>query len=323
MDLVNLITKSIRMKRFLAVFCILFISFSGISQDTVTFLPHWLPQAQFAGYYMAVEKGFYENHGIHVDVLFGGPNFPVKNMVNDKEVDFCSDFLSGGIKNYCNLKNIVNIGQLSNRSALMFIARKSSGIEAPEDFNAKKIGIWRSDFQELPLAFLRKFNIEAEIIPITSTVNLFLLGGIDIMCVMWYNEYHQVINSGIEFDELNTFFFTDYDLDYPEDGIYCKRSFYNQNPDLCKEFLKATFEGWKYAFDHKNEAIDYVIKHMRDNNVPANRAHQLWMLNRMQDIIDVENNVGELNFDDYMKTAEILLESKEIDYIPDFKDFYK
>ena len=72
----------------------------------------------------------------------------------------------------------------------MFVSRKSSGIETLEDFNGKKIGIWRSDFQELPNAFLKKFNIDAEIIPITFTVNLFLMSGVDILCVMWYNESH-------------------------------------------------------------------------------------------------------------------------------------
>ena len=299
------------------------ITFLSFSQDTVTFLPHWLPQAQFAGYYMAAEKGIYRDYGLHVDILTGGPNFPIKDMIITTEVDFASDFLSGGIKNYCRNKNIVNIGQLSHRSALMFIARKSSGIETPEDFNGKKIGIWRSDFQELPMAFLEKFDIEAEIVPITFTVNLFLRGGVDIMCVMWYNEFHQVVNTGIDFDELNTFFFTDYGLDYPEDGIYCKKELYNSNPELCKRFLKATIEGWKYAFEHKNETLDVVIGLMRENNVAANLAHQRWMLSRMEDIIDVKSNEAVLGFDDYMKTAEILMNCKQIKFIPDYKDFYK
>ncbi len=310
------------MKQILTVFLSL-VTFLTYSQDTVTFLPHWMPQAQFAGYYMAVEKGIYKEYGLHVEILTGGPNFPIKNMIDKEEVDFVSDFLSGGIKNYCRFGNIVNIGQLSHRSALMFIARKSSGIETPEDFNGKKIGIWRSDFQELPMAFLEKFNIKAEIIPITSTINLFLRGGIDIMCVMWYNEYHQVVNTGIDFDELNTFFFTDYGLDYPEDGIYCKRKFFNSNPELCEKFVKATMEGWKYAFEHKEEAVRIVLKLMRDNNVPANSAHQLWMLNRMMDIIDPKNNTLVLDFDDYMETATILLDSKQIEFIPDFNNFYK
>ncbi len=300
-----------------------FIAFVSFSQDTVTYMPHWLPQAQFSGYYMAAEKGIYEKYGLYVDILTGGPNFPIKDVIQDKNVDFVSDFLSGGIKNYCRYKNIVNIGQYSQRSALMFIARKSSGIETPQDFNGKRIGIWRSDFQELPMAFLKKFNIEAEIIPITFTVNLFLRGGVDIMCVMWYNEYHQVVNTGIDFDELNTFFFTDYGLDYPEDGIFCKAEFFEKNPELCESFVKATMEGWKYAFEHKNETLDVVIALMRENNVAANRAHQQWMLNRMQDIIDVENKNEKLDFDDYMKTAEILLNSNQIEFIPDYKVFCK
>lgn len=311
------------MRNFLVLILAISFSASVFAQDTVTYIPHWLPQAQFAGYYMAAEKGIYEKYGFHVKILVGGPNYPMKEAIQRGDVDFASDFLSGGIKAYCRNENIVNVGQISRRSALMFIARKSSGINSPEDFNDKKIGIWWSDFRELPFAFLKKFNIEADIVPITSTVNLFLRGGIDIMCVMWYNEYHQVINSGIDVDELNTFFFTDYDLDFPEDGIYCKKAFYDRNTELCQNFVKATLEGWKYAFEHKDEALNVVLRHMKESNVPANRSHQKWMLNRMEDIIQIEENNGSLDFDDFMATSEILLESKQIESIPDFEDFYK
>jgi NitT/TauT family transport system substrate-binding protein len=291
----------------------------------VRYLPHWLHQAQFAGYYMAKEKGIYEKYGLDVEILPGGPNAPAIEELVDGEADISSAFLSGAIKAEARGMDIVNIAQLSQRSALMFIARKSSGINAPEDFNSKKIGIWRSDFRELPMAFLEKYNIEAEIIPITSTVNLFLRGGIDVMCVMWYNEYHQVLNFGINADELAVFHFLDYELDFPEDAIVCTQSYFQDNTMLCRKFVNATFEGWNYAFENKQESLEVVIRYMEDYKIPANRAHQAWMLSRMEDILLADSNAitGELRHDDFIYTAGVLLESGAIEKVPDFQKFNK
>jgi NitT/TauT family transport system substrate-binding protein len=291
----------------------------------VRYLPHWMHQAQFAGYYMAKEKGIYEKYGLNVVILPGGPNAPAIESLVAGETDITSGFLSGAIKAEARGLDVVNIGQVSQRSALMYIARRSDSIFEPQDFNNKKIGIWRSDFKELPVAFLEKYDIEAEIIPITSTVNLFLKGGIDVMCVMWYNEYHQVINHGINEDELITFNFYDHDLDFPEDAILTQQSYFQENTMICRKFVQATFEGWAYAFENKNEAIDVVLKYMKAYKIPANRSHQTWMLSRMQDILLADSSVmtGELKHDDYIKTAGVLLESGAIEKIPVFQKFNK
>lgn len=289
----------------------------------IKYIPHWLPQAQFAGYYMAKEKGIYDKYGLDVTILTGGPNYPCVPILEEKTTEIASMFLSGAIKGMAAGVDLVDIGQLSQRSALIFIAKSESGIRTPQDFNGKKIGIWRSDFQELPMAFLKKYNIEAEIVPITSTVNLFLRGGIDVMCVMWYNEFHQVLNFGINPDELEIFHFIDHDLDFPEDGIYCLRSYYDENREACDSFVKASIEGWQYAFEHEEETLDMVLKYMQDAKVPANRVHQKWMLKRMKDIFMPfgKEMTGHLYEDDYYLTAYVLLESQSIDSIPDYNKF--
>ncbi|MCF8386863.1 MAG: ABC transporter substrate-binding protein [Bacteroidales bacterium] len=292
---------------------------------SVRYMPHWLHQAQFAGYYMAKERGIYEQYGLDVTILMGGPNFPAVPTLTEDRAEFTSMFLSGAIKARARGVKVVNIAQMSQRSALIYIAKKSSGITSPEDFNNKRIGVWRSDFQELPRAFLNKYDIEAEIVPITSTVNLFLKDGVDVMCVMWYNEYHQVLNFGINEDELNVFEFHDHDLDFPEDGIICLEKFYNENTDVCRNFVEASIDGWNYAFEHKEEALDLVISYMEAANIPANRAHQKWMLNRMEDIFKADNGVinVQLKKADYDQTARILLNSAAIEHIPDYDEFNK
>lgn len=291
----------------------------------VRFLPHWLHQAQFAGYYMAKEKGIYERFGLDVEILPGGPNAPAIEMLVAGDIDITSAFLSGAIKAEARGMDVVNIAQLSQRSALMYIARASSGINSPEEFNNTKIGIWRSDFRELPMAFLEKYDIKAEIVPITSTVNLFLRGGIDVMCVMWYNEYHQVLNFGLDEDELSTFHFHDFELDFPEDAVVCTQEYFQENTMVCRKFVNATIEGWNYAFENKQKALDVVIRYMEEYNIPANRAHQHWMLNRMEDIFLADSSVmtGELKHDDFIYTAGVLLESGAIEKVPVFQKFNK
>jgi NitT/TauT family transport system substrate-binding protein len=311
------------------VLCMLGIIYASTLQAQelfkISYMPHWSHQAQFAGYYMALEKGIYEKYGLDVKILDGGPSAPMDKVFENNLADFGSDFLSGAIKIRSGGTPIVNIAQLSQMSALIFVAKKKSGIDDVNQFNGKKIGIWRSGFTETPMAFLNQFNINAQIVPITSTINLFLNDGIDIMCVMWYNEYNRIYNSGINFDELNTFFFNDYGFDIPEDGIYCSESFYEEHPEVCEKFVDATIEGWYYAFAHEDETLDLVLKIMHAFNISANRSHQRWMLERMKDIFITDDGKisGKLKKEDYLKTAKILKNSGAIDAYDSFENFYK
>jgi len=303
-----------------------FFAFKGFSQpDTVRFLPHWLHQAQFSGYYMAKEKGFYMDAGLYVDILFGGPDHTTYMCIENNSADFYSHFLSGAIEAYDKGYENINICQLSQRSALMYVSKRSSGLEHPSDFIGKKIAIWNAGFRELPLIFLKKRNIDAEIIPIKSTINLFLKGGIDVMCVMWYNEFHQILNAGINEDELNAFHFSDYGMNYPEDGIYCRRDYYMENQDVCRRFIEATLKGWQYAFENKQETVAVVIGYMNRFNIPANHAHQSWMLNRMQDVMLTNGSTmmtGSLNLYQYQEVGKTMLEYGCISKIPDYERFY-
>ncbi|MDP2423288.1 MAG: ABC transporter substrate-binding protein [Bacteroidales bacterium] len=291
----------------------------------VRYMPHWLHQAQFAGFYMAKEKGYYTNLNLDVIILDGGPTYPVKAVIEKDLAEFTSMFLSRALEiRHTENMPIVNLCQLSQKSALVFVARKSSGIEKIADFNGKKLGVWRSDFQELPKAFLRKYDLAVEVVPITSTINLFLSGGLDIMTMMWYNEYHQLYEAGIDFEDLNVFFFIDYDLNFPEDGIYCREETYNKHPDICARFVQATIEGWKYAFKNKEETLGVVIRYMKHGNIPVSKAHQRWMLNRMEDILTENGNISapDLKKADYLNTANTLFNQGAITKFDPYEEFF-
>jgi len=291
-----------------------------------SFLPQWVPQAQFAGYYIAYEKGIYKKYGIDLTIIPGGPGRQSSDFLKNHKADFVTLWLASGIQLRSRGIKLINIAQIVQRSALMFVAKKSKGILTPYDINGKKVGLWDSVFQIQPRAFFKKFNLKVKVVHQSYSVNLFLRDGVDVASAMWYNEYHTILNSGINPDELSTFFFSKYGLNFPEDGIYTLEDFYKKDPNLSRSFVKASIEGWKYAFSHPKEALSVVMKALSREHIPANMAHQKWMLDRMKDIImpkDAQIPMGKLMVEDYNRVANILKEERLIKRIPDFSSFYK
>lgn len=315
------------MRLFAALLSFLFwVNIFSQNMQKITFVPHWVPQAQFAGYFVADELGFYKKRGIDLTILPGGPKISSSALIQEGKVDFSLMWLSNAIQLRANNIKIVNIAQIVNRSALMLISKKSSGINNPKDMDGKKIGIWGGDFQIQPMAFFKKYKLNVKTIMQGNSINLFFFDGIDVTTAMWYNEYHTILNSGINENELNKFFFADYGLNFPEEGIYCSEEFYDKNPDLCRYFVEATLEGWKYAFEHPDFAIDVVIKHIKKVNLPVNKSHQQWMLGRMNDLMFTSNKLsdfGVLQINDYLLVARKLYEEKLIDHIPSYYELYK
>lgn len=278
-------------------------------QEKLTFTPHWLPQAQFAGYYVALAKGFYQEEGVEVEIKHPSASVMATEALNNGDADLISLFLITALGNYDEASPLVNVYQLSQNSALMFVTKKKHGISKLSQLDGKRIGIWESGFDEVPMALMRENNCEVSWVPILSTTNLFLADGIDAMTVMWYNEYDQIYNSGLDRDEVNTFFMSDYGFNVPEDGIYCLQSTYDERKEDIKKFTLATERGWAYAADHKEETLALVLEQMKEAHIPCNMAHQSWMLDCVLELIAPgEKKVarGELSEADFIKTKQIL-----------------
>jgi NitT/TauT family transport system substrate-binding protein len=295
------------------------------SLKKATFIPQWAPQAQFAGYYVAYGKGFYKNNGIDLTLLQGGPGRITSDFLVKGKVDFATMWLSNGIRMRASGDEIVNIAQIIQRSALLLVAKRSSNIRTPQDMNGRKVSLWGGDFQVQPKAFFKKYNLRVKVIPQSFSVNLFLRGGVDVASAMWYNEYHTILNAGLDPEELTPFFFYEYGLNFPEDGLYTLKKTLRKDPDLSRAFVRASLEGWVYAFSHPQESLDIVIKFMGQAKAPVNRTHQMWMLRSMKDLIlppDQSDSFGILQPSDYQRVAQELKESGFIKRIPDFRSFF-
>ena len=293
----------------------------------VSLIPQWMPQAQFAGYMVALKKGFYREAGLDLTLLPGGPGRPSLECVINGQASFATGWLTTAIQRRAAGAPLVNLAQIVQRSALMLVTLRSSGIHRPRDLNGKRVGLWGGDFSLPPWVFFRKHEIrDIRIVPQYHSIDLFLKGGLDAASAMWYNEYHLMINSGIDPDELNTFMFAEDGINFPEDGLYCREELLQAAPEVCGAFVLASLRGWTYTFEHPEEALTIVMDSVRDSGVGANTAHQRWMLARMADIIRPRGpgaRLGRLDPDDYNQVGRVLMEKGLIDSLPPYIDFFK
>lgn len=316
-------------RRLIFICLVLLVSKISCGQlSKITFTPHWIPQAQFAGYYVALDKGFYAEEGLDVQIVHPSASIYAIDVLKAGKADVVSSFLMDGIKARVKGIPLVNIAQLSQHSALMMVTKKTSGIDQIKEFHNKKLGIWSSGFDDIPVAFMRENNYDIELVRILSTINLFLMDGVDALTVMYYNEYDQIINSGINEDELNTFFFSDYGFDIPEDGIYCMEQLYLERNDDLKKFVKATLKGWEFTAQNKDYTIDLVVAQMNKAHLPNNKAHQRWMLDKVLELLSPGGkNIqkGHLLEQDYYRALNIIKSDIDLGGKPDIKieEFYK
>lgn len=291
-------------------------------QRSVVFQTQWLHQSQFAGYYVALKKGFYRSRGLDVHIEMGGPERPAAEMLDKGKIDFTSMFLTTALSEWEAGKHIVNLAQLSQKSALLWVANKNSGINKLQDLNGKRVGLWYSDFREPSMILIKQQNLQIQVKPVGWTINMFLKGGVDAMNMMSYNEYDVLINSGIKADDLTVFALADLGVNIPEDGIYCKQEYYQANKQVCDDFATGSLEGWRYALEHEEETLAIVLEYQNQEHLPANIPHQRWMLAKMKELILAKpEQFGILSQQSFQESTRLMQESGFIQTIPEYSRF--
>lgn len=287
------------------------------------YCPKWQPHAQFAGIYMALEKGFYAQYGLDVQIQGLMQASDAIDSLASGYLDIIHiDLLAAIIANRETTK-LVNIGQVTQKNSMLLVAKRSPQMNSIADFEGKKLGIWRSSSNLITRAFLKEEGISMQFVPIDWSINLFLQGAVDVINAMRYNEYYQMLQAGLKEEDL---FIADlHELGYtiPDGGFYVKPEFYSKHPEQCKAFMQATKDGWLYAFSHPEETIDVVLGQMQKANIRANRAHQLWTLQEMKKtVMPSAAEIGILKREDYQKALRLL--KQEMDFSRDipFEEFY-
>ena len=274
------------MNKLLITTLLLLLSLIGNAQRIV-FTPQWTPQSQFAGYYVAQEKGFYKEAGVEVDFQHPSASYSAANRLFEGSSNMITQQLVQAMIAIDRGIPMVHVLQTSQRNSLVLVS-KSDSIRTIDDLKGKKVGVWKSGFGDLAYIMDSEKDLDIQWIPYLESVNLFLSGAIDATLAMSYNEFLKIRVAGHEDKPVIRFSETEYD--YPEDGLYVSTDFYQRYPDKVKAFAEASRKGWEWAHEHPEETLDIVMKWAERENVHTNRIHQQWML---EQILEIQCKDGE------------------------------
>jgi len=295
---------------------------SGGDLDKVTLQSKWVVQAQFAGYYAALDQGYFEDEGLDVDIRPGGPDIVPEQVVLGGQADFGINWLDSTLATRDKGQNIVNIAQVFTRSGMTEVTWKDTGLDQITDLKGKKVGVWLGGNEHKLFAALNKNGIDpqkdAEIVAQPFTMDLFLNREIDAAAAMTYNELAQVLESKdpdsgdlYTIDQLNVMKMSDLGTGALEDGVFVREDWIGDenNQDIAKRFLKASFRGWAYCRDNPDKCVDIVL----DNGPTLGEGHQRWMMNEINKLIwPAPAGIGVMEPESWNITKQIALDGKVI-----------
>ncbi len=257
--------------------------------DSVTLQLQWVTQAQFAGYYVALDKGWYRDEGIDLTIIPGGPDLTPVDLVSSGTRDFATALLADLASNVQAGKPVIGIAQIQQRNGLLLIAKKESGIVGPKDFAGKKVGVWLGSWEAQFDALIAQQGISLQDFTLVSqgySMDTFINGELDVASAMIYNEYYAVLESGIDPQAITIIDYADFGLDFPGDTLFTSQKMIEDKPDLCTRMVRASLKGWQYAIEHPEEAADIVLKY--DKTGVQTRPHQVSMMTEIAKLVLVE-----------------------------------
>src|ERR687893_331171 len=288
----------------------------------VTVQSKWVVPAQFAGYYAALDQGYYEDEGLEVNIRPGGPDIVPEQVVLGGQAEFGINWLDSTLATRDKGQNIVNIAQVFTRSGMTEITWKYSGLDQITDLRGKKVGVWLGGNEHKLFAALNKNGIDpdkdAEIVAQPFDMELFLKREIDAAAAMTYNELAQVLESKnpdtgelYQLEDLNVMKMSDLGTGALEDGVFVRSDWIAEedNQDIARRFLKASFKGWVFCRDNQQQCLDIVLK----NGPTLGEGHQRWQLNEVNKLIwPAPNGIGVMDPAAFDVTNEIAQSGKVI-----------
>lgn len=286
---------------------------SAQAADDVKLQLKWVTQAQFAGYYVAMDKGFYGEEDLNVTILPGGPDIAPTQVIAGGGADVTVEWMPAALAAREKGLPLVNIAQPYKSSGMMLTCWKDTGIAAPKDLANRTLGVWffgnefpfMSWMSQLGISTEAKGDMGVEVLKQGFNVDPLLQRQADCISTMTYNEYWQVIDSGVAEDELVTFKYEDQGVATLEDGLYVLEENLDDPAFVAKmeRFVRASMKGWKYAEAHPDEAAEIILEN--DASGAQTEVHQQRMMREVAKLTAGSN--GALDPADYERTVQTLL----------------
>ncbi len=285
---------------------------SAKAAESVTIQLKWVTQAQFAGYYVAQEKGLYAAEGLDVTINPGGPDISPPQIIVGGGADVIIDWMPSALASREKGVPLVNIAQPFKRSGMMLTCRKDTGITEPADFVGKTLGVWFFGNEYPFLSWMSKLGITTQggangvtVLKQGFNVDPILQRQADCVSTMTYNEYWQIIDAGIPADELVVFKYEDEGVSTMEDGLYVLEDDLKDPAfvDRMARFVRATMKGFDWARENPRDAALIVLDN--DNTGAQTEKHQIRMMGEINKLTAGSN--GRLDVADFDRTVQTLL----------------
>ena len=243
--------------------------------EKFVFTPQSTAQAQFAGYYVALEQGFYAEEGL--DVTIAHPYTTTSAVDNIREgvcqatilpLSLAMRTIDGGLP-------LVNILQTSMNSATVIISRWG---DDPLTLRGAKVAAFRAGFGQLARSFAEMENLDYEWIIAASVKNIFIAGAVDATLARSYDEYYQLLQTRIIQPDTGIYRFEDHQYNVQQEGVYVTRAYYKTHRAQAEACARASRRGWEWADEHPEETLDLVMRYVREYRIPTNRTLQELML---------------------------------------------
>ncbi|QMU58151.1 MAG: ABC transporter substrate-binding protein [Boseongicola sp.] len=285
---------------------------SAFAADEVRLQLQWVTQAQFAGYYVALDNGYYEEEDLDVTILPGAPDIAPPQVLAGGGADVMLNWMPSALAAREKGLPVVNIAQPFKSSGLMLTCWKDTGITGPQDFKGRTIGVWFFGNEYPFLSWMSQEGISTAggddgvtVLKQGFNVDPLLQRQADCVSTMTYNEYGQVLDAGVGEDELVTFKYEDMGVSTLEDGIYVLEENLADPAfkDKMVRFVRASMKGWKWAEANPGEAASIVLDN--DETGAQTEAHQVRMMGEIAKL--TAGSDGSLDPADFDRTVATLL----------------
>lgn len=309
---------------------------AALAQDLVEvcFQSKWFPQAQFAGYFVAQEKGFYAEEGLDVTILDGGNVNPTVQVASGN-CDFGTDWIANMLVQRAQGLEVVQIAQIFQTSGYRLVALADSGIETFADLAGRKVGVWGFGNEFAAEAVFAKAGLTSNLDPTVTNPDieavvyafdpaLVFPDQVEVASAMTYNELDQIVGLGYPLEALNVLNPAEIGADLLEDLIFTTPELLASEDfkgsglsgrEVAERFLRASIKGWAYAVENPDEAVEIVLSKCGDTcqgsgSTQSPDVHQSWQMAEVAKLVrpTPETEIGALNPDAFARSVDLLVQ---------------